>query len=240
MIKKLPWGATLFFILGFPLLLRLGLWQLDRLEQKEHYLKWRHEQSQAQILTPEELDPDLNPQEYEFRHVKVKGNALPNSAFTILSRPHPSGKGLSGSYLLTPFCIEETKEVVIMNWGWIPNNGMVEAPYHPEPMEAVIRLPENLEGFTPPNTAQQYLTIIPAEFLAKILQNIPEGYKVQTGFYLQRLANPSELRIFPRALFAEPDIPNRHLEYAFTWFSFAFTLAIIYAIYLRRYIQKLK
>lgn len=231
MFKKIPWGPTFLFILGFPLLLSLGFWQLQRLHQKEAYLYWRHSQSILPIVEFTTLKPYINCPEHEFQRVSLKGQVLPE-IFIIPNRPHPSGKGFSGQYVLSPFLIENTKHVVLINWGWIPRNKQISPPYHIKTLEALIRLPEKPNYFTPKNTSSHTYSIIPADFLEN---RFPAFYMVHTNFYLQRVMPPQENQFFPRTLPIEPVLANRHLEYAVTWFSFAFTFAIIYGIYLRRY-----
>ncbi|RZV41594.1 MAG: hypothetical protein EX271_07715 [Acidimicrobiales bacterium] len=51
------------------------------------------------------------------------------------------------------------------------------------------------------------------------------GTEIPTGFFIDRIDGVDEASDLP---VEKPDIPNNHLEYMLTWYSFALILVVIY------------
>lgn len=96
-------------------MIRLGFWQLDRLQQKRaHNEAVLAALEQPTILLPTDtLDPD----QLAFRQVQVRG--VFDNAQSILWR-NQEHDGINGFHLLTPLRINGSDDAVLVDRGWLP------------------------------------------------------------------------------------------------------------------------
>lgn len=231
--------ATVLVVIGVFINIRLGIWQLDRLEQRRAF----NSRVLAQIDQPVlELTGDILDQELasmEYREVIVSGTydlekevALRNQAFG--SRP--------GVHLLTPLQISGSEKVVLVNRGWVPiENGNYESwASYPEPglvtVKGMIRASQNRPdygGRSDPIPA-------PGESPLKAwyFTNI-DGISRQVPYlllpvYIQQAGDPSWAGL-PYRTQPELDLSEGpHQSYALQWFTFAAILGIGYPFFIRR------
>lgn len=111
------WFTTLLVIAGTLVLIRLGIWQLDRLEGRRAF--------NVQVLSARSLPPlDLNAEqpenleELEWRSVHVVGTYDFESQIVLRNRYHQEQLGY---HLLTPLRFSGT--AVLVDRGWIPADG---------------------------------------------------------------------------------------------------------------------
>ncbi|MEW8584410.1 MAG: SURF1 family protein, partial [Candidatus Thiodiazotropha sp.] len=105
---------TVIMVILAPLFCGLGLWQLDRAEQKRSQgsaLEMRRKQPQLSLNGPL---PDA--EQLLFRKVKAEGRYLNQSSVLIENRKH---QGKTGYHLVTPLQLLENAGVVLINRGWI-------------------------------------------------------------------------------------------------------------------------
>ena len=235
--------ATALVLLAAAVLVRLGFWQLDRLEQRRAFNARVSEQQEAQPLV---LDADtihLDLYSMEYRQVSVSGEYLPEDEIVLRNQVwNTEFGGQLGVKLFTPLLIEGTDEAILVERGWIPEEnagGEQRAIYRENGLIALqgqLRRPETdfQLGFHPDPTmspgerrldawnnldlerlaAQMDTTLLPV-----YLQRFPEG--VQT--------NP------PYATIPELELSEGpHLGYALQWFSFAAILLLGYPFYVRK------
>lgn len=167
---RLPVLPTLMVALGVPVLIALGLWQLDRREEKRSALE--------AFARPEQgawaCDPLEGPLE---------------------QRAGRSGAGRSGwAHSATCRVNGEPVRVIL---GWASN-------------------PVAYGGLGGPRR------IIGAMY------ELPDRHRLL-------VATESPEPLTPAAQPSAADIPNNHLAYAVQWFAFAATLAVVYALWLRRW-----
>jgi surfeit locus 1 family protein len=111
------WFATLFVFLGTALCIRLGIWQLDRLEQRREF--------NAQVISMRAmLTLDLNAENadavetMEWRAVSVTGEYDFENQIAIRNQYYGNEYGY---HLMTPLLFNGT--AVFVDRGWVPADG---------------------------------------------------------------------------------------------------------------------
>ena len=235
--------ATALVLLAAAVMVRLGIWQLDRLEQRRAFNARVSEQQEAQPLV---LDADtihLDLYSMEYRQVSVSGEYLPEDEIVLRNQVwNTEFGGQLGVKLFTPLLIEGTDEAILVERGWIPeeNAGIVKRAIYREQgsitLQGQLRRPETdfQLGFHPDPTMspgewrldawnnldlERLASQMDTTLLPVYLQHFPEG--VQT--------NP------PYATIPELELSEGpHLGYAIQWFSFAAILLLGYPFYVRK------
>jgi surfeit locus 1 family protein len=227
------WLTTIFVILGVIVLVKLGFWQLDRLQQKRDINalmseRWKQEPFD---LNTQEIPSDL--EELEYRHVQATGKF--DYAHQILLS-HQTYNETPGSILVTPLILDDGRAILVAR-GWIPTGE--DAPEnwskYQEPEGAPViglikesQLLPNGSAPTPPKAPQtEWYQInvdaiqpqMPYKLMPVLLQQLPEE---------GRTINNLPLREDP-ALLDE----SEHFSYAIQWYSFAVILGIGYFFFIR-------
>ena len=114
------WGfTTLLVILGAALCIRLGIWQLDRLDQRRTFNAHVESMWAAPTITiPDEL-MDFSFETMEYRSIQAQGEYDYDSQVALRNQYM---EDLYGYHLLTPLVIGEGIAVII-DRGWIPAEG---------------------------------------------------------------------------------------------------------------------
>lgn len=205
---------------------RLGIWQLDRLEER----RARNEALRGALaLPPLELDAGAvarvrdDPERFLFRRVRVSGVYLPEGEVVLRGR---SLEGSPGVHLLTPLRIGGGPWAVLVNRGWAPASDALSVDPRPlaEPggreVEGLIQpFPPDVRESRPLETevdgarvtsVQRMDTVFLRERVAAPLLPI----------YVQQLPGPGDSGAV-RRLPVPPLDEGPHLGYAVQWFSFA-------------------
>jgi surfeit locus 1 family protein len=106
--KRTPLAA---YVCLLPLLVALGVWQLNRAEEKRALLALqKQQQSEESVLitgnSPDNLDALL------YRSVKVTGHYDSDHQFLLDNQVH---QGKAGFFVLTPLLLKQGKKVVLVN-----------------------------------------------------------------------------------------------------------------------------
>jgi surfeit locus 1 family protein len=226
---------TLLAIPGVLVLLGLGTWQLERLQEKTEINAFRA----ARVAAPPVELPAVvdNPAEYEFRHVIVRGMFLHEREILMNGT---SQRGNPGKYILTPLQ-RDAGPPVLINRGWVPPEranaanraaGQVSGPIA---VDGVLRVePRRLTGFLS--------LIVPAENNPALGQwfwfDLPAmaqaaGQPELAPYYIEAVNAPNPGG-FPIGGQTIVELPSNHLQYAITWYSLALALAVIYVLWHRR------
>ncbi|NIV14388.1 MAG: hypothetical protein GWN62_24875 [Aliifodinibius sp.] len=241
MLSK-EWGfTTILVILGVALCVRLGIWQLDRLEQRRTFNAHVREMWEAEkISLPEEIGR-FSLEEMEYRSVVVSGTYDYESQVALRNQYH---ENRFGYHLLTPLKIGEGIAVLV-DRGWIPAEGneLVENwdRYHSGTgyvvISGIIRLGQDqpdVGGRADPTLApdETYLAFWNNVNIDRLVEQMP--YEL-LDIYVQLDPGNHEDDSFPIPF--QPEIKlteGPHLGYAGQWFTFATILLIGYPFFIKK------
>ena len=224
-------AAALATLVAFAILISLGVWQLQRLAWKEGLLTQIDARMHAepQPLPPSAQWASLNPDDYEYRHVRVTGTfENDHEALVFLGVSGFRDVTWPGYLVLTPLRLEDGSHVIV-NRGFVP--GDLKDPASRLAGEitgsvtvtGLMRSPEERNLFTPADDPQKgvYFTRDPALIAAHFALHAP------APFTIDEAAEPVPGG-FPRGGTTTVDIPNNHFGYALTWFGLAAALVGVY------------
>jgi surfeit locus 1 family protein len=228
--------ATLFVLAGTALCIRLGIWQLDRLEQRRAFNAQFESARALPVLDLRQGIPE-DVSEMEWRAVKVTGEYDFENQIAVRNQYYGDQYGY---HLLTPLRFAGT--TVLVDRGWIPADGNA-APADwrkydepgPVTVSGQIRLGQAKPRFggvadpLPENGAK--LAVWNNADLTRVAAQMP--YPIL----------PVYIQPEPDANDTEPPIPFQpeveltegpHSGYALQWFTFATILFVGYPFFLRK------
>jgi len=239
------WWVTLFVLALMALLARLGVWQLDRLEQRRA--------ANAQLLAaiesaPIELNreiaayidtvPGETPTDMANRDVVVSG-VYDFAEQRILKLQ--SWDGQAGVHLITPFRLDGMDTAILVDRGWIPDAEYEVGHSFDEAdglltIEGYIALTETISR----RTADAIVPVDPGLELFRIdIAALTEYMPYRLApFYVKLAAPEGAPAALPIPVPKEIDLSEGpHLDYAFQWFIFSVGLGIAYVIYVNRWLK---
>ncbi len=238
MFSRRWWWTTLLVVLGAAVCVRLGFWQLNRLEQRRAFNA--HVQrmwASSPLSLPADASEDLLALEY--RAVQARG--VYDFEHQIALR-NQYWRGRPGYHLLTPLVMQDG-QAILVDRGWIPydGNGVPEAwRAYDEPGEVrvggIIRLgqaesfpvrvgdPESPYG----ETRRVFWNLLVLEGIAEQVPYPLLPVYIQVDADLDDITPPIPSR--PEVELTE----GPHLGYAGQWFTFAAILFFGYPFFLRR------
>jgi surfeit locus 1 family protein len=231
---------TVMVALALPVLAGLGMWQLDRLRWKEGLLAAIAERASAPAVPIDKALAVAAGQipggwnELEYKHVSLRGRYL-NDKELYLYSPHPQlGAGV---HVYTPFVLSTPPATLIVNRGFVPDSlkdpasrseGQIQGETE---VIGLIRLPGQHGRFVPDNEPKSNIWFW-RDFDGMIDAAFPAGSRPTEVIPLFVDAEGAAPGGWPKGGVTELKLPNRHLEYALTWFGLAAALLAVYAIYL--------
>jgi surfeit locus 1 family protein len=223
--------ATVFAIIGFAILISLGVWQLERKAWKENLIDTLNARVSA---PPHDLPPSPNQGADEFSRVRLRGvfasgqNALVYTAGSAL-RPDVLGPGY---WVMSPLRTQDGKTVVV-NRGFIANKSELTPPPAGEvELTGAVRWPDESTMFTPADEPQNNLWYRrePVAIAAA------KGWGEVARFFVEQ--ETPQLANAPHTGPLVVKLRNNHLQYAITWFGLAGGLAGVYLLWLRGRLRK--
>jgi len=234
--------ATLLVVTGGALCVRLGIWQLDRLEQRRAFnahveSMWAAEQINLNGQPEEDLT------EMEYRAVEVSGMYDFGNQVALRNRYFQDEYGY---HLLTPLLLDNGSAVLV-DRGWIPadgNDSPADWRKYDQPglvtLQGQIRLGQakpDMGGvpdptLTPEQMGLEFWNIVNLE---RIQEQIPYSL---LNVFVQPDVDPGD---------AEPPIPYQpeieltegsHQGYALQWFTYATILIVGYPFFVRQQMKE--
>lgn len=230
------WFATLLVFVGTLVLARLGIWQLDRLEQRRAFnAQVTAARAQSVLDLNQQVPADVN--ELEWRSVQFVGQYDFENQVAIRNQYYGNQYGY---HLLTPLLSQGT--AVLVDRGWIPaegNSTPEDWRKYDETGEVKvigqIRLGLGKPAFGGVADA------LPADGSRLALWNNADVSQVAKQVFYPIL--PVYIQINANASDTEPPIPFQpeieltegpHFGYAMQWFIFATILFVGYPFFIRK------
>lgn len=204
-----PHPVPALFALGaVALCLGLGVWQMERLKEKQTLLS---QIETARTLPALSALPD-NPEELAamaYRPVALTGTfAGPDRTLRFL------GRSSNGYLLYTPLHIEDSDQVVLVNRGFVSSQADTAPPSGVQTVTGYLRPLKHARLFSPGNRPDRNIWFV--EDHAAMEQAL-------------------DMQVPPVVVESEtlPAVRNDHLGYAITWFLLAGVAIVMFAFYHR-------
>ena len=205
---------------------RLGVWQLDRLQQRRALNALVASRLRAEPVSPGELPLDTGALRY--RRVAVSGSFDFEHEMVL---PGRTREGSPGVNILTPLRPADGERAVLVNRGWVysPDASTVDLRRWREGEQATVE--GYVEPLAPPGTSAPLLRRAPdsAEVARAVPYQVAPYFIAATSIAFPSAASSSvgetqgdtpardsPVRLSPPAMDEGP-----HRSYAFQWFSFA-------------------
>lgn len=228
---------ALWTLLGLALLCGLGIWQLQRLAWKEALIARVAARAEASATPPPAEDewPQVTLDADEYRRVRLTGTFRHDRealVYELLSEPNGKFSG-PGYWVLTPL-EAASGATFLVNRGFVPierrdaatrREGQVAGAVT---ITGLLRLPETRSWFTPPDDPAQRI------WQERDPATIAKAYGLTrtAPFFIDADAAPNPGGL-PQGGETKLVFPNRHFEYALTWFALALTLLVVFAVFAR-------
>jgi surfeit locus 1 family protein len=218
---------ALLALAGIALLICLGVWQLQRLTWKEALIariEARVHAPPAPLPPPGEWGA-LKPDDYEYRHVSLRGRFDGRQAL-VFRGSGPDAREGPGYLLLAPLILADGTAVIV-NRGFVSGSPQEAASHGPPPGEVTVtgllREPEARNLFTPADQPDKNLwfTRDPGAIAAHLGVPRAAPFSVDADF-------SGDPKALPRGGTSVIAFPNSHLGYALTWFGLAAALAGVF------------
>jgi surfeit locus 1 family protein len=224
-------GLVTLVCLG--ILLGLGTWQLARKGEKEALIARILARSKVEPPAPLPAPETWNAERDEFRRVRISGTFAHEAETLVhgLAAGEVPGRALQGYYVLTPFRLDEGGTVLV-NRGFVPTElkandrragGQITGP---TTVTGILRGSEPRTMFVPaadPARNEWFNRDIAGISAARGLTD-PRPYLVEAD----ATPNPGG---WPKGGQLRVDLPNNHLQYAFTWFGIAACLVGVFGVF---------
>ncbi|MEZ5774528.1 MAG: SURF1 family protein [Hyphomicrobiaceae bacterium] len=239
--KSILW-PTIAMLAGLSVLIGLGTWQLQRRDWKLELISRIEARVHAdpvpleQALAAWRRDGDV-----EYLHVRLEGTFLNDHEIYLQAVEN----GVAGWNVYVPFAtgfrhVIFAPKTVMVNRGFVPDElrdpakrreGLIEGPVS---ITGLVRLPPAERGaFVPENDVAAnawYWRDMKAMIAAGPARNRERAPYLPFFVDLDRLPVPGG---WPRGGATRLELPNRHLEYALTWYGLALALVGVYAVFIR-------
>lgn len=192
-------------LLGAAVLLRLGFWQLDRMDWKEGVLA----EIDARIVAePVSIPASPNVEDHRFLPVKVTGEYGPQD-ITVLA----STKQVGAIYrIIAPFRLDDGRMILVDRGFVLDELRDAPRPIGYATITGNLHWPDEIDSYTPvPDLAAGI-------WFARDIPKMAEALNTEPVLLVVRTSTQSGSGIMPLPV-TSAGIPNDHFEYAVTWFG---------------------
>ena len=223
-------GPTLVALPLVAVLVSLGLWQLDRRDEKATLVDRIESRMMAEpVALPASI---VDPADWDYRRVVVRGAYSHDRALYVTGRTY---RGRVGVDVVVPLRLAEPgggSGYILVNRGWLPierqrpDTTAITRPEGDVVVEGVLRLPSERGWMQPdnePGNNRWFWIDIPAMADAAALPGAAP--------LLLDAAASQHAGDYPVGGRTRVDLPDNHLQYAITWFGLAAALLAVYVIY---------
>ena len=221
---------TLAAVAAIPLLILLGLWQLDRAQEKQHAYAQFVQRGAEPAMRIEDGNPEIwKLPLMQHRHIDARGRYDVGVQFLLDNQVRD---GVAGYLVYTPLLLEGQEIYLLVDRGWVPTGPdravtpSVEAPPGVMSVTGVAALPpapgiklgENLPDHITPNIVRLQrieMDAMMSKFAGKLLPYELRLDPGNAGGFIRQWREPGSGH-------------ERNLGYAFQWFAMAAVVAVLY------------
>jgi surfeit locus 1 family protein len=233
--SRTSWIPTAILVALAPVFIGLGLWQLQRADQKQQLQAQYDSRATA---APQRLTAQLlNAEELQFHRVIARGSYDSSYQVLIDNRVH---HGAPGYHVITAFRIDGADTRILVNRGWVALGASreqvpaIDPPSGIQEIDGIAIIPSD-KAFTLGNAAPVpgWQPVWPRLDMKRYAASVP--FAVQPGVVLlDNNAAGGYAREWSRL---DAGI-NLHYGYAFQWFALATLAAVIAVLLGRRIIRR--
>lgn len=233
--QSLFW-PTLAMLIVLGCLLGLGTWQLSRKAWKEELIETIHHRAGAEPIVLDAAVLLFKTDDLEYTPVRARGRFIPAKTMLYFAPDQRLGPGY---HLYMPL---ETQggDLVIINRGFVPERelGAVQSrmqgpPESPTEVIGLLRKSGTKGLFAAANDRLQNRWFW--RDLAGMTEHVQDGSRKSVApFFLDALQEKGPIVAgVGRGGATRLDLPNRHYEYAMTWYGLAAALIGVYLAFVR-------
>jgi surfeit locus 1 family protein len=228
----LDWRTSIVSVLLLPMLVGLGLWQLQRADEKAVInTQWELRRSQSPV--PLQSLDSANAQLLQYLPVQLSGHFLSAKYFLLDNRIH---RGQFGNEVLAVFKLRDSGEAVLVNRGWIA----ADPSRRQEPTIPEVDGPVLITGHVYVSPGEPYLLADTA-----LESGWPKRIQaIEMDKFEAVVKQNMGVALFPHAVRIDSDSaaaltvdwqvvnvsPEKHTGYAVQWFTMAAALFILFIL----------
>ena len=228
---RFPWLAALFGLVGLAVLIGLGTWQVQRLHWKEALIETiEARRNAAPVSLAEVEDRYRSAGDVDYTPVTVAGVFHHDGERHFLA----TWKGQAGFFVYTPLELADGR-FVLVNRGFVPYD-LKDASKRPQgqtegevTVTGLARNPlsEKPSSLVPDNDPAKNVFYWKDRDAMAASAGLPAGAEI-VALFIDADATPNSGG-WPAGGVTLIELPNKHLEYAITWYGLAVALAAIMA-----------
>lgn len=222
----------LITLLAIAILVKLGLWQIDRGQEKQAIVD---QHAAAQSAAPRPLQQPLIEQRQlqQDDRVEVAGT-FRASHYLLIDNQTVAGR--VGYHVVALLEVDELRQLIPVNLGWVPIPGRrdilpeIDLPSGPQHVHGRVNLPAERPFLL---NEQQFATQLPQRIQYLELTPLSEALDLELTYFsilLDESADFGFVRDWPVVV----SEPHRHYAYAVQWFGLAIAALVIFIIASRR------
>jgi surfeit locus 1 family protein len=218
------WLVTMATLIGVVLTASLGRWQLSRAAEKEALQAAIDQQARTPVLDARSLLSATDTAPLLHRPVRLRGLWIQERTVFLDNRQM---RGQPGFFVVTPFALEGTEHVVLVQRGWVQRNFVDRSALPPVPTPTGL---VEIQGVVAPAPSRLYE--FAGDDAGPIRQNLDlRAFAAETQLPLWS-ASVQQTGHDDSGLLREWPAPNtgvaKHYGYAFQWFGLAALLTGLY------------
>ncbi len=214
-----------------PLLVGMGIWQLQRAEHKQQALDAVAETLRSQPLEWEQLNAGAD----RYRKAQLEGSYLQNADWLV---DNQTFRGRFGYRVVTPFCLGQ--RCMLVDRGWIAGNLNRDILPEINTPEGLLRLSGSLDlpMQNPLDIGNEPVNTSPFRVQELITEEIAQKHQIALSPWIMRLDQDQAGHY---QVVWQPVVvgPEKHWGYAVQWFAMAVTLVILLVYVYRRQLKNI-
>lgn len=225
---------SLIPILGFlillPVLLRLGVWQLDRAEEKRNIISGLEKNAMTEAVS---LNQALEEPQSDMRNIYTSGQVISGGTLVVDNQKH---NGRLGYEIYSLWQTSEYSTPILVNRGWLPRKDFYQKvpdipPFTADSLRGTLYFSKGANEMVADNAQWvEYDGVwLVGQFDFQTLAEKVEQMGYDSAPFIIRLkANDKSSFVRQWELIASP--PEKHIAYAIQWFAMALALVMLFII----------